>query len=97
MLLVNLQGGDSVSKMRKLGKAWVLLGVLRLQLLAPSSGIDPAAIPSLRRDAVLHEAEAWLGVEKRASLPSPHKMMSPESVVIEASSLCTVHKQHLSF
>lgn len=63
--LINLQE-DSVSNLRRLGEAWVLLGLLRLQLLAPKSDIDPAAIPSLEREAVLHEAKDWLGVEKKA-------------------------------
>lgn len=47
------------------GRAWFLLGILRLTLLAPTAGTDPAAEPCLEREAVLHQIDTWLAPEKK--------------------------------
>lgn len=58
-----------MASMQELGHAWALLGLLRLQLLAPNPGVDPASKPFLERAAILHETDAWLQVEKKVRLP----------------------------
>lgn len=45
------------------GMAWALLGLLRLKLVAPSAGIDPAARPALARDSLLTAQETSLKPE----------------------------------
>lgn len=37
----------------KLGEAWAMLGLLRLRLVSPAAGVDPALEPALQRDGIL--------------------------------------------
>lgn len=60
---------DSQEAAQKLGQAWCLLGMLRLKLLAPVDAVDPASKPHLEREGLLHEADAWLSMEKQACSP----------------------------
>lgn len=76
---------DDAEAAANLGLAWVYLGWLRLRLLRPEPGIDPASEPYLERERILHEKEAWLLIEKQVragafSCVSP--LLGPETLLM---------------
>jgi len=80
-------GSDPVTS---LGEGWVLLGLLRLHLVAPVVGLDPAAQPAMERDSILHRLDSWLEPELQVSMQFGISILLVNVLLLTSLRLCGV-------